>query len=108
MPPTAARYRNFLARSRSRRDQQRKRNSTMPAPMQTSCLVSSPGASEAMTASPRVQRKKAMVSTSKPVRRRMRIKTKRPHSMAISTPKAVRMTWPSSASGRARLTAARI
>ena len=59
--------------------------------MQISCLVSSPGLSEAMTARPRVVRKKAMVSTSKPVRRSMRVNRNSPHSMAMRIRKAGKM-----------------
>ena len=51
-------------------------------PMEITVFTSSPGSTEAMTDRPMVQRKNAMVSTSKPERRMALLKAKRPHIMA--------------------------
>ena len=65
MPATLARYRTTLDRSRSRSDQPKLRKVTTPISMAISCLSISPGFTVASAAMPMVQRKKAMVSTSK-------------------------------------------
>ena len=54
--------------------------------MVTRVLISSSGFTEAMTESPMVQRKNAMVSTSKPLRRMILLKKNRIH-IKIDVPK---------------------
>ena len=68
--------RTFCARVRSRRKKPRMRNIVMPIKIAMSCLGSSSGTVEPVTASDSVHRKNAMVSISKPMRRNRRMKMK--------------------------------
>lgn len=72
MAAAAMSQRIFRTRSRSRRKTPVIRNRTMPSRMASSCLGTAEGAEEAVTARHREERKKAMVSISKPVRPMLR------------------------------------
>ena len=66
MAPPAMSQRMDLTRSRSRRKSPSTTKSTSPSSSARSCLKREEGAEEAVTARERVERKKAMVSISKP------------------------------------------
>ena len=58
----------------------------MPRIMEITVFISSSGDTEAMTASPMEQRKNAIVSTSKPLRRMILLKMNSPHMSTITAP----------------------
>ena len=72
MAAPAMSQRIFLARSRSRRKMPSTRKPARPMATHKNCLSSAPVLEEAVTARDRVDRKKAMVSISKPTCRQAR------------------------------------
>ena len=66
MAPAAISQRSFLTRSKSRRKTPRVRKSPRPSSTAKNCLGREAGADDAVTERERVERKKAMVSISKP------------------------------------------
>ena len=69
MAPAAIIHRIFWTRLRSRRKIPSTRNSTSPSSTARNCFKRLPGALEAVTERDSVERKKAMVSSSKPTQR---------------------------------------
>ena len=69
MAAAAMSQRVLRTRSKSRRNRPSTKNSTSPNRMAQNCLKRLPGALEAVTDSDNVERKKAMVSISKPTQR---------------------------------------
>ena len=69
MAAAAMSQRFFCTRVRSRRKIPSTKNSPSPSTMEKNCLNRLPGALEAVTARHSVERKKAMVSISKPTQR---------------------------------------
>ena len=73
MAPAAISQRIFRTRSSSRKNTPSTRKKMMPRVIASSCLSTEEGAEEAVMARDRVDRKKAMVSISKPMRPSPRI-----------------------------------
>ena len=84
MAAAAMSQRTFRTRRRSRRKKPSTRNSTSPSKIAANCLIRLPGALEAVTARERVERKKAIVSISKPTHRVQRRITAYSHITAVS------------------------
>ena len=76
MAAAAMSQRICRARSRSRRNTPSTTKRASPSSRATNCLSRAEGAEEAVTARERVERKKAMISISKPTRRSARMAQK--------------------------------
>ena len=98
MPPAAAKYRIFFARSKSRRLQLTAKYAKIPHTTAMSSLRMESGAEVETTQRPIVVRKNATVSTSKLLRFASRKSAKSPHSTAINARKPGRIA--SASSGR--------
>ena len=97
MAPAAISQRIFCTRERSRRKSPSTRKNPSPRKMARNCLKRLPGALEAVTERERVERKKAMVSSSKPTQRVHRSATKYSHIKIVSPRKASTICGASSA-----------